>query len=157
MFCRQTKWHYAWLCHYSIDIVCDTVCFVSQYGMQILYMCTHLPRWGDSFLTACAQAIIFAACAYLIRSEGIRPIILLLQSFGIVFQCIVEHGRHIALARRWASSCWLHRYIGSLPWGIESNYQQEQYIAQFSHYEIYFVLCCKGSKNYAYFHVICAN
>ena len=136
MFFRQTKWHYAWLCHYPIDIVSDTARLVSQYGMQILYICPHLPRRGDAFLTARAQAIIFASCAYLIRSEGIRPIILLLQSFGIIFQCILQYGRHTAFARRGAWSICLHRHIGSLPWGIESDNQQEQYIAQFSHYEI---------------------
>ena len=104
--------------------------------MQILYVYPNLPRRRDAFLTARTQAIIFAACAYLIRSERIRPIILLLQAFGVVFQCIVEHGRHSALARRWASSSCLRMHIGSLPRGIESDNQQEQYIAQFSHYEI---------------------
>ena len=138
MFFRQTKWHYAWLCHYPIDIVSDTARLVSQYGMQILYICPHLPRRRNAFLTARAQAIVFASCTYLIRCESICPIILLLQALGVVFQCVVQYGRHIALARRWASSCCLHRYIGSLPWGIESNYQQEQYIAQLSHYEIKF-------------------
>ena len=152
VFFRQTKWRHSWYCHYPIDIVSNTARLVSQYGMQILYMCTHLPRTWYTFLTACAQAIVFAACAYLIRSEGIRPIILLLQSFGIVFQCIVEHGRHTALARRWACCCCLRMHIGSLPWGKESDNQQEQYVAQFSHYES--VLCCKGSKNYAHLHAV---
>ena len=155
MFCRQTKWRHSCSCHYSVDIMCDTVCLVSQYGMQILYMCTHLPRGGDAFLAARAQAVVFAACTNLIRSERIRPIILLLQSFGIVFQCIVQYGRHTTLACRWAISCCLRIHIGSLPRGIESDYQQEQYIAQFSHYES--VLCCKGSKNYAYFHTVLTN
>ena len=155
MFCRQTKWRHSWSCHYSVDIMCDTVCLVSQYGMQILYICPHLPWRGYAFLAARAQAVVFAACTNLIRSERIRPIILLLQSFGIVLQCIVEYGWHTALARWWASSCCLHRYIGSLPWGVESDNQQEQYVAQFSHYES--VLCCKGSKNYAYFHTVLTN
>ena len=138
MFFRQTKWHYAWLCHYPIDIVSDTARLVSQYGMQILYMYMHLPRGRDAFLAARAQAVVFAACTYLIRSEGVRPIILLLQSFGIVFQRIMQYGRHTALARRWATSCCLRMHIGSLPWSIESDDQQKQYIAQFSHYEIKF-------------------
>ena len=136
LFFRKTEWHHSWRCHYLIDIVSDTSCLVSQYGMQILYVYPNLPRRRDAFLTARTQAIIFAACAYLIRSERIRPIILLLQAFGVVFQCVVQYGRHTALARRLASSCCLHRYIGSLPWGVEFNHQQEQYIAQFSHYEI---------------------
>ena len=157
VFFRQTKWRHSWSCHYSIDMVCDTVRLVSQYGMQILYVYPYLPRRRDAFLTACAQAVVFAACTNLIRSERIRPIILLLQSFCIVFQCVLEHGRQTALARRWAWSICLHRHIGSLPWGIESDNQQEQYVAQFSHYEIYFVLCCKGSKNYAYLHTVLAN
>ena len=157
MFCRKTKWRHSWSCHYLVDIVCDTVWFVSQCCMQILYVYPYLPRRGDAFMAACAQAIIFASCAYLIRSESICPIILLLQSFGIVLQCIVEHGRYTALARRWAWSICLHRHIGSLPWGIESDNQQEQYVAQISHYEIYFVLCCKGSKIYAYLHVAFTN
>ena len=139
MFFRKTKWRHSWRCHYSIDIVSDTGCLVSQYGMQILYVYPNLPRRRDAFLTARTQAIIFAACAYLIRSERICPIILLLQAFGAVFQCVVQYGRHTALAR-WggARSRCLHRYIGSLPWGIESYDQQEQYIAQFFHYEILF-------------------
>ena len=157
MFFRKTKWHHSWRCHYSIDIVSDTGCLVSQYGMQILYVYPYLPRRRDAFLTARTQAIIFAACAYLIRCERIRPIILLLQAFGVVFQCIVEHGRHTALARRLARSIWWHWHVGSLPWGVESNHQQEQYIAQFSHYEIYFVFCCKGSKNYAHLHTVLVN
>ena len=116
--------------------MCDTARLVSQYGMQILYMCTHLPQRGDAFLTACAQAIIFASCTNLIRGERIRPIVLQLQSFGIVLQRIVEYGWQTAFARRGASSCCLHRYISSLPWGIESDNQQEQYVAHISHYEI---------------------
>ena len=155
LFCRQTKWHYAWTCHYSIDIVCDTICLVSQYGMQFLYIYPHLPRRGYAFLTACAQVVVFVACAYLIRSERIRPIILQLQSLGVVFQSVVQCGGHTALARRWASSCCLRMHIGSLPWSIQSDDQQEQYIAQFSHYES--VLCCKGSKNYAHLHVTFTN
>ena len=136
MFCRKTKWRHSWPCHYPIDIVRDTVRLVSQYCMQILYVYPYLPRRGYAFLTACAQAIIFAACTYLIRCERIRPIILLLQSFGIIFQYILQYGRYTAFARRGAWSICLHRHIGSLPWGIESDNQQEQYIAQFSHYEI---------------------
>ena len=155
MFCRKTKWRHSWRCHYSIDIVRDTVCLVSQYGMQFLYIYPHLPRRGDTFLAACAQAVVFAACTNLIRSESIRPIVLQLQSFGIILQCVVEHGRRTTLARRWAScSCW-HRHIGTLHRGIQSDDQQEQYIAQFSHYES--VLCCKGSKNYAHLHVTFTN
>ena len=153
LFFRQTKWRHSWYCHYPIDIVSDTVCLVSQCCMQILYINPYLPRRGDAFLTACAQAIIFAACTNLIRSERIRPIILQLQSFGIILQCVVEHGRHIALARRWTSS--RTRPIGWQHRSVQSDYQQEQYIAQFSHYES--VLCCKGNKNYAYLHTVLVN
>ena len=153
LFFRQTKWHYAWLCHYSVDIVSDTTCLVAQCCMQILYVYPYLPRRGYAFMAARAQAIVFAARAYLIRSESIRPIILQLKSLGIVFQCVLEHGRQTALARRWASSRirpigWQHR-------SVQSDNQQEQYIAQFSHYES--VLCCKGSKNYAHFHAVLTN
>ena len=135
-------------------MVCDTARLVSQYGMQFLYIYPHLPRGRDTFLAACAQAIIFAACAELIRGESVCAIILQLQSLGVVLQSVVQCGGHTALARRWASISCRHMHVGTLYRGIQSDDQQEQYIAQFSHYEIYFVLCCKGSKNYAYLHTV---
>ena len=55
--------------------------------MQILYICTHLPRRRNAFLTACAQSIIFAACAELIRGESVCPIILLFFGFCGYHDC----------------------------------------------------------------------